>query len=148
MSATGSPVRTATDTSVVIASLLSWHERHAEARVALHEALTKKTLIAPAPVLIEAYSVMTRLPAPHRLSPTDSWALLEATFRNTLIVALDETEVWSLLESAQVTGVAGGRTYDAHIMACARKANAKRLLTLNPRDFEALEVEGIAIEGP
>jgi len=43
------------DTSVIIAALLSWHERHDAARVALDSMLQKNGLVLPAPVLIEAY---------------------------------------------------------------------------------------------
>lgn len=135
----------ATDTSVVIAALLSWHARHEVAQPALDKALKGASLVVPAPVLIEAYAVMTRLPAPHRISPKDALALLGATLQNVPIVALDATDVWPLIEHAEDAGVCGGRTYDAHIMACAQKASANRLLTLNPRDFETLEVEGIVI---
>jgi predicted nucleic acid-binding protein len=135
----------AADTSVIIAALLSWHERHDSARTALDRMLEENGLVLPAPVLLEAYSVMTRLPAPHRLSPSDAFELLRSTFGSVSIVTLDEDEIWPLLERTATDGVAGGRTYDAHIMACARKAKAGRLLTLNPRDFDPLEVREIEV---
>lgn len=134
----------AVDSSVVIAALLAWHERHEDARPALSDALP--SIAVPAPALIESYSVMTRLPSPHRLSPTSALTALRETFRETSIITLAESEIWPLLERAAATGVAGGRTYDAHIMACAVKAGAKKLLTLNPRDFEALGVDGVEID--
>ena len=45
-------------------------------------------------------------------------------------------------------GVAGGRSYDALIVACAIRAGVERLLTLNRSDFEALVPEGIVVDCP
>ncbi len=43
----------------------------------------------PAPALVEAYAVLTRLPSPHRLSPADAWKLVKVNFvENSRIVAL------------------------------------------------------------
>ena len=60
---------TAVDTSVIIAALLGWHEAHDPALRALITASDTGggTLLIPAPALVEAYAVMTRLPAPHEL---------------------------------------------------------------------------------
>jgi predicted nucleic acid-binding protein len=140
--------REAVDTSVVVAALLGWHENHEAARRALQRGLAAECLVLPAPSLMEAYAVMTRLPAPHRLSPEDAAALLKDTFAEVSMVALDPGEVWQLLSDLEAAKVAGGRTYDAHILACARKARAQRLLTLNERDFLALGEREIEIVRP
>lgn len=65
---TGLPHATAVDTSVIVAGLLAWHQRHPEANAAIESVLVYGKAILPAPALVEAFSVMTRLPAPHRLS--------------------------------------------------------------------------------
>jgi len=140
--------REAVDTSVVVAALLGWHEDHEAARKALDRSLTAERLVLPAPTLIEAYAVMTRLPSPHRLSPADAAALLRDTFTGVLTVALDGNEVWQLVDELDRTRVAGGRSYDRHILACARKAGARRLLALNERDFLALGDSAIEIVRP
>ena len=140
--------REAIDTSVVVAALLGWHEDHEVARKALERSLTAERLVLPAPTLIEAYAVMTRLPSPHRLSPAEAAALLRDTFAGVAAVALDGDEVWQLIESLETSQVAGGRSYDGHILACARKAGAHKLLTLNERDFLALADHGIEIVRP
>ncbi len=105
-------------------------------------------LIVPAPVLVEAYSVMTRLPAPHRISPADAVALLGDTFRGVTVVALEPKEIWALLAWLDERKVAGGRTYDGHILACAKKGRARRLFTLNARDFLACDEPDIEIVQP
>jgi toxin FitB len=136
------------DTSVVVAALLGWHEHHEVARRALDRALAASRLVVAAPVLLETYAVLTRLPAAHRLRPEDAFALLKDTFGGVETVALEPEEVWHLLADLEVAGVSGGRTYDCHILACARKARVHRLLTLNERDFLALSEPDIEIVRP
>lgn len=51
----------AADTSVVVAAFASWHEGHEAALRAL-----RRGVRLPAQVLVESYSVLTRLPPPHR----------------------------------------------------------------------------------
>jgi predicted nucleic acid-binding protein len=140
---------TAVDTSILIAALCSWHEHHERALQALTAAERDGKLIVPAPALVEAYSVMTRLPSPHRLSPKDARAILSRSFeKKASIVGLTGSETWRLIRDTAASGVAGGRTYDATILACARKAGADRLLTLDLRDFRRLEVDDIELLGP
>ena len=136
---------TAVDTSVVIAALLAWHESHEPALDSMIAA-RRGGLMLPAPALTEAYSVMTRLPAPHRLAPADARQLLSGSFeRRARVVALTEKEAWHFLQETARQVVTGGATYDALILACARKARASRLLTLDRRDFLRLEAGGIEI---
>lgn len=140
--------REAVDTSVVVAALLGWHENHEVARKVLERSLAAERIVLPAPTLIESYAVMTRLPSPHRLSPTDAAALLRETFAGVNAIALDSGEVWQLIDDLETSQVAGGRSYDGHILACARKAGAARLLTFNDRDFRALGDPEIEIVRP
>ena len=91
----------------------------------------------PAPALVEAYAVLTRLPPPHRLSAADAWALIEANFVEQATVQALEAEAYvDLLRRAAAQEVAGGRTYDLVIGECARGARAGVLLTFNPRHFD------------
>jgi toxin FitB len=133
-----SPV--ALDTSVVIAALLSWHESHEAAAVALEAALADPAgAVLPLPALLEAYAVMTRLPAPHRLRPSDAADILSSSLSGRVRLAtLGEEDGWPLIASLAGKGIAGGRTYDALIAAGARAAAAGRLMTLNARDFAAV----------
>lgn len=139
----------AVDTSVVVAGLLLWHEHHELSRKALEAALEDGTLVLPVPTLVESYAVMTRLPAPHRLSPADAQSLLRANFGDRpTIDGLTGTECWAMLDDLAVDGVAGGRTYDAQILAVALKRKAVVLLTLNPSDFTPLAPDEIEIRNP
>ena len=87
---------------------------------------------------------MTRLPAPHRLSPANAIDLLGGSFEQRAeVVSLGEAETWRFLHQAARRGLAGGRAYDALILRCALKGGATRLLTLDRRDFERLDLAGI-----
>jgi len=138
---------TAVDTSVIVAALLSWHERHEDAFRALEALLASNDgIVLPAPALVEAYSVMTRLPPPHRLAPKDAFALLEESFRGAAtVVQLTPEEVWLFLQNLAEAGVHGGQTYDGQIVACAARQGAQEILTLNPRDFERLAPPELAV---
>jgi predicted nucleic acid-binding protein len=120
----------------MVAAVCAWHERHAAAAAAIERA--GGHLIVPAHALAETYAVLTRLPAPHRLSPADAWSLVKANFIDQSTVApLDAAGHEAVLARLAQTGIAGGRTYDALIAAAALNGGAKALLTLNPRHFDA-----------
>ncbi|TDE14976.1 hypothetical protein [Jiangella asiatica] len=65
----------AVDSSVVIAGFASWHEHHA---VSLKALARRPRLVAHA--ALEAYSVLTRLPPPHRAQPDIVQAFLAGRF--------------------------------------------------------------------
>ena len=141
----------ALDTSVIVAALLGWHEFHEAALGALVAARDAPggKLVLPAPALVEAYAVMTRLPAPHRLAPAAAIELLSNSFEERAeIVSLTGPETWRFLHDASARGSAGGATYDGLILRCARKGRATNLLTLDRRDFERLPLAGIMLVVP
>jgi predicted nucleic acid-binding protein len=133
----------------MVAAVCAWHERHQAAAGAIEARLTRgRRLAVPAPALIESYAVLTRLPAPHRLSPANAWALIHANFTEQAdVVALTAPEYVRLLRDGVARDVAGGRTYDTVIAACAGKAGADELLTLNRRHFDPAPA-GLSIVEP
>jgi predicted nucleic acid-binding protein len=140
---------TAVDSSVIIAALLGWHRHHAVARRLLDAGLESGNLLVPSRALTESYSVLTRLPAPHRLAPRAAMDLLTGTLGDaSTIVDLPTTERWAFLSRIAEEGVAGGAVYDAEIIAMALRAGARRLLTLNVGDFERLVPADLKIGGP
>jgi len=99
--------------------------------------------------LAESYSVLTRLPAPHRLDATVARDLIDVSFtRSAKVVALDGAGYVELLRGAPEAGVRGGRTYDAVIVACARRARVEVLLTFNVRHFDDLVADDLAVHVP
>jgi predicted nucleic acid-binding protein len=131
-----------------VAALVGWHERHEAAAREISSRLDAgERFIVAAPALIETYAVLTRLPAPHRLSPGDAVELLEANLFAHPLVALDAGSYRGLVAEAPARAIAGGRTYDAVIARCAVRAGADAILTFNERHFRGL-AEGIEIVTP
>lgn len=132
----------------MIAAVCGWHEHHALAAAAIERRLAKRFgLITPAHAMIEAYAVLTRLPAPHRLAASDAWTLINANFvQGGSIAAMPAARQAALLQKLAAAAISGGRTYDALIAATAADAGADELLTFNPRHFDA-PPRGLAITG-
>jgi predicted nucleic acid-binding protein len=128
----------ALDTSCIIAAVCGWHEQHRAAAAEIERRLDRdERLSVAAHALSEAYAVLTRLPPPHRVAPSDAWELLRANFTDSvLVVALSASQHIALLRRLAKAGVSGGRTYDAVIAECAVRAGARALLTFNERHFE------------
>lgn len=118
-------------------SSLRLDEHHDRAAEEIDRRLNRgEKMIVTAPALVEAYAVLTRLPPPHRLSPADTLALLEANFMRTIsIVTLDGKSYHTLLRQAPDKDISGGRIYDVVIAACVFKAKASVLLTFNESHF-------------
>jgi predicted nucleic acid-binding protein len=133
----------------MIAAVCSWHERHAAAAAAIEHRLARGERRAVAAyALVEVYSVLTRLPSPHRLAPRDAWTLVHANFMvKGRIVTLAGAEYARLLARLAEQGIGGGRVYDAVIGECARRAGAGVLLTLNKQDFDP-SPDGVSIIEP
>jgi predicted nucleic acid-binding protein len=133
------PIAFLPDTSCMIAAVCSWHEHHEAAANEIDRRLAERAkMIVAAPALVETYAVLTRLPPPHRLSPQTALTLLENNFLRATVVALNAKSYETLLLSAPKNNVAGGRTYDAVIGACAEQGKASIVLTFNAGDFTAL----------
>lgn len=138
------------DTSVMVAAICSWHEHHRAALAELEVRLTAgETMVVAGPTLVEAYAVLTRLPAPHRLSPGDAHALVAGNFvEGREIAVLDATGYASLIDRALANAVAGGQAYDAVIAACAGSAGVDALLTFNERHFRRIVEAGTSVVVP
>jgi predicted nucleic acid-binding protein len=129
----------APDTSLVVALFASWHEAHVGAR----EAVGRNARL-PAHVLLESYSVLTRLPPPHR-APSDAVAsFLQARFPLPLLTLTSEGHA-SLLDLARTKRVTGGAIYDALVAATVKEAGAK-LLTRDRRAVRTYEIVGVDCE--
>lgn len=134
----------------MVAAVCAWHEHHDAAETEIGNRLRdRQRLLVAAPAVTEAYSVLTRLPPPHRLSPADALTLLDANFiRPGRMVALTASGYRALLRRAPEEGLAGGRVYDAVIARCALKANSAALLTFNAAHFASFAELGLEIVVP
>lgn len=138
----------AADATVLVAAVIAWHERHRAAATALEAALARKTLLLPAPALIESYSVLTLLPAQHRLVHADAFHLLRSSFATARLVGPRTRDTWSSLRRWSVAPIGGTDVYDALLLAIAKDAGAKTLLTFRRNDLERLAVPGIELVEP
>jgi predicted nucleic acid-binding protein len=138
------------DTSCIIPAVSPWHEHHELARIAINDYLNRsERLIVAASALVEGYSVLTRLPMPYRLAPSDALTLLQANFMEEAeVVSLDAECYLDLLARAPQESIVGGRIYDAIIAECALQADATVLLTFNARHFAPYTGRGLTIVVP
>lgn len=127
------------DSSVVIAAFASWHEHHAVAQKAL---AGRPRLVAHAAV--ESYSVLTRLPPPHRAQPSLVHAFLTERFAGPFLV-LSETGYQELLATVASSQIFGGPVYDALIAFTAAEHQAT-LVSLDQRAATTYEAVGATVE--
>lgn len=128
----------AVDTSVVVAAFASWHESHALARRAVDD---EPALVAHC--ALETYSVLTRLPAPHRAPAELVVAFLAERFPGAPLT-LPGAAQGKLPGRLAALGVVGGASYDALVAATALHHEAT-LLTLDARALGTYERVGVRV---
>jgi len=129
----------AVDSSVVIAAFATWHEHHAIARKAM---ASQPRLVAHAAV--ESYSVLTRLPPPHRAHPSIVHAFITERFAEPFLT-LSETGYQELLATVAARQILGGPAYHALIAFTAAEHQAT-LLSLDQRAAATYEAVGARVE--
>ena len=128
----------AADTSAVVAAFATWHENHDAAREALDTGLRLIEHCA-----LETYSVLTRLPPPHRVQGSLVRDFLAARFPDPLL-RLSPRSHKELVLQLPDRGVAGGAAYDALVAATA-VANDAELVTCDRRGLPVYEAYGVQI---
>ena len=109
------------DTSLVVAAFASWHEKHQIAQRALDEDMRLIEHCA-----LETYSVLTRLPAPHRAPGDLVRQFLQERFSKPYL-RLSVGAYRAFVLGLHARGIAGGAAYDALIAATAASANVELL---------------------
>jgi predicted nucleic acid-binding protein len=126
----------AADTSLVIAAFASWHESHEAARRALDGGLRLVEHCA-----LETYSVLTRLPSPHRTSGEVVCKFLTERFPQPFL-RLNARAYKDFVFGLPGCGVTGGAAYDALVAATAAGAGAE-LFTCDRRALPVYERYGV-----
>ena len=129
----------AVDSSVVVAAFASWHEHHVIARKAM---ASRPRLVAHAAV--ESYSVLTRLPPPHRAHPSIVHTFITERFTDPFLT-LSQTGYQELLATVAASHILGGPTYDALIAFTAAEHQAT-LMSLDQRAAATYEAIGVTVE--
>lgn len=126
----------AADTSVVVAAFASWHEHHDRAREALDRGLRMIDHCA-----LETYSVLTRLPPPHRCAANVVRDFLRARFVEPFL-RMDDPLYKDFVLALPEHAVTGGGAYDALVAATAA-AHAASLITCDRRAALVYESYGL-----
>lgn len=129
----------AIDTSVAVAAFASWHNQHEAARQVL-----ERQPRLPAHVALETYSVLTRLPPPHRARPIRVREYLEGNFALPWL-GLSLEAIAALVGELATVGITGGAAYDALIAATVREAGAT-LISSDRRAEETYRRLGVRVE--
>jgi hypothetical protein len=87
--------------------------------------------VLPAHVVVEVYSVLTRLPSGLAVTPTLAATVLARRFGQPPL-RLDDADRGVVLETLAGAGVLGGASYDG-LVALEAKAHGRTLLTLDER---------------
>ncbi|MGQ0744865.1 MAG: type II toxin-antitoxin system VapC family toxin [Acidimicrobiales bacterium] len=124
---------------MVVAAFAQWHPGHLSALEVM-----KGAPKIPAHCAMESYSVLTRLPAPYRVSPATAFAYLDQWFSQPLLT-LAENEVRGLLRRLADATIAGGAVYDGLVGTCAA-ANGCRLVTRDRRAAVTYERLGVSFD--
>jgi len=126
----------AADTSVVVAAFASWHERHEAAQRALDGGVRLIEHCA-----LETYSVLTRLPPPHRSPGAVARDFLRARFDQPFL-RLSAAAYRSFVLGLPEQAVTGGAAYDALVAATAAAFGAE-LVTCDRRAAAVYESYGV-----
>ena len=129
----------AADSSLVVAAFASWHERHEVARRVLDAGVRLVEHCA-----LETYSVLTRLPPPHRAPGDVVTAFLEARFHGPFLRLSVRGYRRFLLELPD-KGVVGGAVYDALVAATAGE-HRMALVSCDRRAASTYERYGIRLD--
>ncbi|MEP7276297.1 MAG: PIN domain-containing protein [Betaproteobacteria bacterium] len=126
----------AADTSLVVAAFASWHQSHETARRALDGGVRLIEHCA-----LETFSVLTRLPAPHRVSGVVVREFLQARFAQPF-VRLSARGYRNFVLDLPDRGVSGGAVYDALVAATAAAVGAE-LVTCDRRALPIYDRYGV-----
>ncbi len=124
------------DTSVVVPALADWHEHHAIARKAV-----RAVRRLPAHVVLESFSVLTRLPHGLALSTMTAAQLLSSGFPGSPLT-LDAAGYARLPGLIAKAGLRGAQVYDA-LIAVTSAVSDFRLLTLDARAWPTYQAVGV-----
>ena len=131
----------AIDSSVAIAGFAAWHEQHSAARKVLAR---RPRLVAHA--ALETFSVLTRLPPPHRAQPEIVADFLRRRFPDPPL-GLSPDRYLDLVGDLAQRHMVGGQVYDALIGLVAADHDVT-LVSLDRRAVLVYEAVGAVVEQP
>ena len=118
------------DTSLLVAAFDDQDVHHGRARPVLTRHRIGAALASHS--LAETFSILTGRRA---WRASDAFEILRTNTASMEKIGLAPAEYLKVMEQAESLGIRGGAIYDAMILACARKARATAIWTLNARHF-------------
>ena len=132
-------MRIGVDSSVIVAAVHANHPLHIPSADWLNRTFDEHDVVITHHSVLEAYAVLTRLPAQYRLSPVEAHAVLTGTLReNTILAPYDENTIWDMIDTMVQTPVSGGSSYDLFIIEILKLAKVDYIATYNTKDFRRL----------
>jgi predicted nucleic acid-binding protein len=129
----------AADTSTVVAAFASWHEKHRAARRILDGGLRLVSHCA-----LESYSVLTRLPPPHRVAGRVVRDFLAQRFPQPLL-QLGTREYRDFVLGLAERRVSGGAAYDALVAATVASVGGE-LVSCDRRALPIYQQYGVRVD--
>jgi predicted nucleic acid-binding protein len=125
------------DSNVLISASISGHVHHAasHARLAL---LRRSGGACASHSLAEAYNTLTAYPKGYGIPAADASRILQQVSELYTLVSLTSKETLEAIENAALLGLTGGIVYDALLIACARKIDARVIYTNNVKHFRRI----------
>jgi hypothetical protein len=137
------------DANCLVALALTQHMHHPVTKAALDRTAEQgHEIVMLSHAVLEAYSVLTRLPSRDRIEPEMARQSLFDSWSGFRTVALDPESLWPFLDQAVGTGVRGARIYDTMLVHAALAAGVDLLLTWNVRHLGQLTPGTPAVMSP
>ena len=132
-------MKVAFDSSVIIAGTHDMHPHHRRAIVWIDAVLEQRiTGVIMCHALAEIWSVLTRMPAPARLSAEQAMGVVRRIQRVFQLQQLEPATYNEALQRCTDRGFASGVVFDALHLVGAEHAGADAVVTFNGADFRRL----------
>lgn len=122
------------DTSVMVAAFWGDHADH-DASLRVFVEANRETGACGIHSLAEVYATMTALPIRPILASEQAFLFVQQIVERITTITLDQAEYMDAMRELSDRGMAGGRVYDALLLACARKSRAETIYTWNVKHF-------------
>jgi len=128
------------DTTVLVAASVRSHPHHPQAFAALRRVASGRDIgFMSAHSIAETYAALTRVPVEPRIHPAEAARIVTVNLLPHLdAMPLSKKDYLEALGVVETGSWAGGKIYDALILACAARSRAQRIYTFNLADFMML----------
>jgi predicted nucleic acid-binding protein len=133
------------DTTILVAASEQCHPHYVQARPALLRVVAGRDKgFMGLHSIAEVFAALTRLPVQPRIHPVEAARIItENILPHFEVVSLGKEQYLEVLGTMASGAWIGAKIYDLLLLRCAIKCAAKRIYTLNLRDFRQLAPAGL-----